>query len=73
MLGSDFRTQINGYSAGEIASQRGSLVWQGNLETPSALNQDVTTAIPVDEAMGKLEARPLRDDGAARRPPGRKL
>jgi alpha-2-macroglobulin len=55
VFSSDFRTQISGYSASEIASQKGSLVWQGSVDTPSPLNQDVTTAIPVDEAMGKLE------------------
>ncbi|MCA3573823.1 MAG: alpha-2-macroglobulin family protein, partial [Aestuariivirga sp.] len=55
VLSSDFRTQISGYSASEIASQKGNLVWSGVVETPSELNKDVTTAIPVDEAMGKLE------------------
>ncbi|MFN4143290.1 alpha-2-macroglobulin family protein [Aestuariivirga sp.] len=55
VLGSDFRAQINGYAAGDISRDKGQLVWEGSLETPSTLNQDVTTAIPVDEAMGKLE------------------
>ena len=55
VLSSDFRSQISGYSAADIATQKGKLVWQGTLETPSPLNEDVTTAIPVDEAMGKLE------------------
>ena len=55
VLGSDFRGQINGYSASNIGNDKGKLVWDGTLETPSPLNQDITTAIPVDEAMGKLE------------------
>jgi uncharacterized protein YfaS (alpha-2-macroglobulin family) len=55
VFSSDFRTQISNYTANDIASQNGKLAWQGKLETPSALNQDTTIAIPVDEAMGKLE------------------
>ena len=55
VLSSDFRAQINGYTAGDIARQKGKLIWEGSVETASPLNQDVTTAIPVDEAMGKLE------------------
>ncbi|MCA3560468.1 MAG: alpha-2-macroglobulin family protein [Aestuariivirga sp.] len=55
VLGYDFRGQIAGYSASRIARENGRLVWQGTLETPSPQNQDITTAIPVDEAMGKLE------------------
>ena len=55
VLGSDFRGQITGSSADQIANNQGKLVWEGTLETPSPQNQDITTAIPVDEAMGKLE------------------
>ena len=54
VLSSDFRAQINGYTSGDIARQKGKLIWEGSVETASPLNQDVTTAIPVDEAMGKL-------------------
>jgi alpha-2-macroglobulin len=55
VFSSDFRTQISGYSANDIANQNGKRVWQGTLETPSPLNKDATIAIPVDEAIGKLE------------------
>jgi alpha-2-macroglobulin len=55
VLGSDFRGQITGYSASSIGSDKGKLVWEGTLETPAPQNQDITTAIPVDEAMGQLE------------------
>ena len=55
VLGSDFRGQITGYSASDLANNKGTLVWDGTLETPAPANQDITTAIPVDEAMGKLE------------------
>ena len=55
VMGSDFRAQISGYTADDISSQKGKLVWEGTMETPSPLNEDITTAFPVDEAMGKLE------------------
>ncbi len=50
----DFRGQISGYQAGDIAREKGQLVWQGTVETPSPVNADTTIAIPVDEAVGKL-------------------
>jgi alpha-2-macroglobulin len=55
VMGSDFRAQISGYTANDIAGQSGKLVWQGTLETPAPTNEDITTAFPVDEALGKLE------------------
>ena len=55
VMGSDFRSQINGYSAQDIANQKGNLVWEGTMETPAPLNEDVTTAFAVDEAMGQLQ------------------
>ncbi len=56
VMGSDFRSQINGFTAEEIGNREGSKVWEGVMETPAPLNEDVTTAFPVDEALGKLEA-----------------
>ena len=55
VMGSDFRAQINGYSATDIAAQKGKQVWEGTMVTPSPLNEDITTAFPVDEALGQLE------------------
>jgi uncharacterized protein YfaS (alpha-2-macroglobulin family) len=55
VMSSDFRAQITGYGANDIADRDGALVWQGTMETPSPLNEEVTTAFPVDEALGKLE------------------
>ncbi len=46
VVNSDFRQQISGYSASDIADQRGTLVWEGTMETPSPVNEDVTTAFP---------------------------
>ena len=55
VFSSDFRSQISGYTANDIANQNGKRVWQGTLETPSPLNQDATIAIPVADAIGALE------------------
>lgn len=55
VLSYDFRTQINGFTADDIARQKGKLIWEGSVATPSPLNEDVTTAIPVEEAVGRLE------------------
>ncbi|MCB1377226.1 MAG: alpha-2-macroglobulin family protein [Alphaproteobacteria bacterium] len=55
VLGSDFREQINGYGAEGIGDRNGQLVWQGEMDTPALVNEDITTAFPVDEALGKLE------------------
>ena len=54
VMGSDFRAQISGYTATDIANQKGSLVWEGTMETASPVNEDITTAFPVDEALGQL-------------------
>ncbi|MFM8745935.1 MAG: alpha-2-macroglobulin family protein [Aestuariivirga sp.] len=54
VMGFDFRGQISGYQAAEIAREKGQLVWQGTVETPSPVNEDATIAVPVDEAVGRL-------------------
>ena len=55
IMDSGFRAQLNGYSADAIADRDGKLVWDGSMATPAPLNEDVTTAFPVDEALGRLE------------------
>ncbi|MBI2717561.1 MAG: alpha-2-macroglobulin family protein [Rhizobiales bacterium] len=54
VVSSNFRAQIDGYTARSIGGQQGAKVWRGTLETPSPLNQEATAAFPVDEALGKL-------------------
>jgi alpha-2-macroglobulin len=56
VVNSDFRQQISGYGAQNIADRLGKEVWAGEMDTPAPLNKEVTTAFPVDEALGKLEA-----------------
>lgn len=55
VLGSDFRGSLSGYSTEDIGQRNGKLVWEGTMATAAPVNQDVTTAFPVDEALGKLQ------------------
>lgn len=48
---SRFLTQLDGYSASNIESQSGELVWQGKIDISPELNKDVVTSFPVDEAL----------------------
>ncbi|UPA26172.1 alpha-2-macroglobulin family protein [Shinella oryzae] len=50
---SRFLTQLDGYSASNIESQSGELVWQGKIDISPELNKDVVTSFPVDEALPK--------------------
>ncbi|HSP24464.1 MAG TPA: MG2 domain-containing protein, partial [Saliniramus sp.] len=51
----EFLSQIERYSADEIAEQRGLKVWSGELDVTPELNQEVVTAFPVLETVGALE------------------
>src|SRR6185437_1702226 len=52
--GYDFQRNIGDYQAGAIASRRGVKVWSGELDVAQKLNTEVTTAFPVDKAIGAL-------------------
>jgi hypothetical protein len=56
VLGSDFQRNLSQYDAERIASENGSKVWSGDLAVTPKLNAEVTTAFPVDEAVGDLKA-----------------
>ena len=67
----DFLSQLSGYAASSLATEKGSKIWSGTLDTASDLNRDVVTAFPVLEAVGSLEpgvyvmtARPHREGAA---------
>ncbi len=47
-----FMSQLEPYRAAEIAQTDGELIWTGQIELERALNQMVTTGIPVAEALG---------------------
>jgi uncharacterized protein YfaS (alpha-2-macroglobulin family) len=51
-LGRDFQTSLNASQLQQIADTDGVAVWNGQLKVESPLNAEVTTAFPVDEAIG---------------------
>jgi len=55
VIGSDFQQQISSYQLSDLGDERGVKVWTGELATAPTLNQDVTTAFPVDQALGDLQ------------------
>ncbi len=55
VIGNDFQQQISSYQLSDLGNERGVKVWSGELATATTLNQDVTTAFPVDQALGDLQ------------------
>src|SRR5579864_1700510 len=55
VIDSDFQQQLSRYSLSDLGDTRGQKVWSGELATATTLNQDVTTAFPVDQALGDLQ------------------
>ncbi len=44
-------SQLNRYSANDIAENRGSLIWSGTLDADGDLNRETTISMPVGEAL----------------------
>src|SRR4051812_45139295 len=55
VIDSDFQKTLSTYQLDSLGNERGEKVWSGELATASTLNQDVTTAFPVDSALGDLQ------------------
>lgn len=55
VIDSDFQRPLSSYQLTDLGNERGMKVWSGELTTAMTLNQDVTTAFPVDEAIGELQ------------------
>lgn len=55
VIGSDFQRALSSYELYSLGDERGVKVWSGDLATASTLNSDVTTAFPVDQALGDLQ------------------
>ncbi len=51
LSGYQFLRQLDGYDIENVRDQMGSPVWEGKLEIADALNQEITTSFPVDEAL----------------------
>lgn len=54
VLGYDFQRNMSVYQGDQIAAERGSKVWSGELAVEQKLNTEVVTAFPVDEALPDL-------------------
>jgi uncharacterized protein YfaS (alpha-2-macroglobulin family) len=54
VVGRDFQRTLDRYDVNHLTEQRGSQVWKGEMSVEQALNSDITTAFPVNEAIGKL-------------------
>src|SRR4051812_3660916 len=55
VIDGDFQGTLNRYELNSLGDERGVKVWSGELATATTLNQDVTTAFPVDQALGDLQ------------------
>src|SRR5882724_1350000 len=55
VIDSDFQRALGKYELSSLGGERGVKVWSGELATATTLNQDVTTAFPVDQALGDLQ------------------
>jgi hypothetical protein len=53
-VGEDFQRSLSRYELEWLADERSFGVWSGQLTVESQLNTEVTTAFPVDEAVGNL-------------------
>ncbi len=54
VIDSTFLDQIYDFQAAEIARSKGEKVWEGSMDLVNRPNEDVTTAFPVDEALGRI-------------------
>src|SRR5215813_9553610 len=56
VIDSDFQRPISKYQLSLLGDERGVKVWSGELATSTTLNQDVTRAFPVEQAVRVVEA-----------------
>ncbi|MGE3147898.1 MAG: MG2 domain-containing protein [Pseudorhodoplanes sp.] len=55
VLGGDFQRSLSRSEMEELGNERGVKVWSGKLAVEAPLNADVTTAFPVDQAVGDMQ------------------
>src|SRR2546421_9853384 len=55
VLSSDFQKNIDRYDRRKLETEKGALAWAGELKIDTVLNADVTTAFPIDQAIGDLK------------------
>jgi alpha-2-macroglobulin len=56
MTRQDFQRNLYRFDIEQLTEERGSPVWKGELQVEQQLNVDVTTAFPVDQAIGAMQA-----------------
>lgn len=55
VLGNDFQRALTRYDAEQLRDERGQQVWTGELALEYSLNNETTTAFPIDQALGELK------------------
>ena len=55
VLDGDFEKQLQTYELKQIADQKGEKLWAGEMPVASKLNEEVTTAFPVDTLLPNLK------------------
>ena len=53
VIGRDFQRSLDRYDINQLVQQRGAQVWKGEMSVEQSLNSDVTTAFPINEALGR--------------------
>jgi alpha-2-macroglobulin len=54
VVGREFQRSLDRYDVNRLTEERGAQVWKGQMPVEQTLNTDVTTAFPVDQAVGTL-------------------
>jgi uncharacterized protein YfaS (alpha-2-macroglobulin family) len=54
VVGREFQRSLDRYDLDRLTEERGTQVWKGEMAVEQTLNTDVTTAFPVDRAIGTL-------------------
>src|SRR6201990_3208596 len=68
VIDNDFQRPLSKYQLSDLGDERGAKVWTGELATATTLNQEVTTAFPVDQVLGDLQPGVYVMTGAAKNP-----
>src|SRR4029078_6629911 len=55
VLGYEFERNLYSSSRDEIADQKGEKVWDGELKVEKELNQEITTAFPIMDAVPEMQ------------------
>jgi uncharacterized protein YfaS (alpha-2-macroglobulin family) len=54
VVGRDFQRSLDRYDVNRLSEERAAPVWKGEMPVEQTLNTEVTTAFPVDQAVGTL-------------------